>query len=223
MSSQNQRPNFGATLPIFGQEQGSQLAANPKQTRLAFEPDSDRLEELREQELATVHEPPTAATPSRARVRRSLPPQSPDWMEAARTLSQALEDVISRGHASQLEQAAIARLHANWSLGGVSENHILRVAHLSARAHRAIRETQRQGLDEAVRDCAGVLHAGLPSDVRRRVPMERVLHVVRALRETADPWVAVVEATTDLIGWKDLGRFHAAALLRGILEGSKAV
>jgi hypothetical protein len=30
-----------------------------------------------------------------------------------------------------------------------------------------------------------------------------------------------VEATSELVGWKDLGRFHAAALLRGILEGSK--
>lgn len=142
-------------------------------------------------------------------------------MEAARTLSQALEGMIARGQATQLEQAAVARLHSTWTLGHVSEDHILRVAHLVARAHRAIRETQRQELEGAVRDCAGVLHAGLPSGVRKRVPMERLLYTVRALRETADPWVAVVEATAELVGWKDLGRFHAAALLRCILEGSK--
>lgn len=197
------------------------MPADPANTHIAFAPDEAQLDRLRNQALATVTDPPTAATPSRRRVRESLPPTAPDWMEAARTLSQALESVISRGQASTLERAAIARLHAAWSLGNVSENHILRVAHLVARAHRAIRETQRQELDAAVRDCAGVLHAGLPSDIRIRVPMERVLLTVRALRETVDPWVAVVEATTELVGWKDLGRFHAAALLRSILEGSK--
>ncbi|MGC4066020.1 MAG: hypothetical protein QM784_15495 [Polyangiaceae bacterium] len=213
--------DFVDTLPLFGPESSPPLDPDPHRTRMAFAPDSTKLEQLREHALATVSSPPTAATPSRKRVRESLPPAAPDWMQAARMLSQSLESVIRKGQATPLEQAAIARLHAAWVLGNVSENHILRVAHLVARAHRAIRETQRQELDAAVRDCAGVLHAGLPSEVRRRVPMERVLYTVRALRETTDPWVAVVEATAELVGWKDLGRFHAAALLRGILEGSK--
>jgi hypothetical protein len=221
MNSKDQNRSYGDTLPLFGPESSPPLAPDPTETHIAFAPDSTRLAQLREQALATVTDPPTAATPSRRRVRESLPPAAPDWMEAARILSQSLEAVIRRGQASPLEQAAIARLHSAWTLGNVTENHLLRIAHLVARAHRAIRETQRQELDAAVRDCAGVLHAGLPTEVRRRVPMERVLHTVRALRETPDPWVAVVEATTELVGWKDLGRFHAAALLRGILEGSK--
>jgi hypothetical protein len=221
MTSKAPPRSFGHTLPLFGPDSTTPMPGDPSPSHFAFAPDEAQLERLRDQAMATVMDPPTAATPSRKRVRDSLPPTAPDWMEAARTLSQALEAVISRGHASTLERAAIGRLHAAWCLGNVSENHILRVAHLVARAHRAIRETQRQELDAAVRDCAGVLHSGLPSDIRVRVPMERVLHTVRALRETVDPWVAVVEATTELVGWKDLGRFHAAALLRSILEGSK--
>jgi len=221
MTSPDSNRSFGNTLPLFDPDGTPPLASNPSNTRLAFAPEPARLDLLREHDSATVSDPPTAATPSRSRVRQSLPPTAPEWMEAARMLSQALESVISRGQASPLEQAAIARLHSCWTLGNVSENSILRVAHLVARAHRAIRETQRQELDAAVRDCAGVLHAGLPSDVRKRVPMERLLYTVRALRETPDPWVAVVEATAELVGWKDLSRFHAAALLRSILEGSK--
>lgn len=221
MTSQDRNQSFGNTLPLFGPESAPALSPSPKRTQFAFSPGEARLDQLCEQATATVSDPPTAATPSRSRVRQSLPPTAPDWMEAARTLSQALEAVISRGAATALEQAAIARLHHAWTLGSVSENHLLRVAHLAARAHRAIRETQRQELDDAVRDCAGVLHAGLPTDVRRRVPMERLLYTVRALRETEDPWVAVVEATCEIVGWKDLSRYHAAALLRAILEGSK--
>lgn len=220
MSSPDKKRPHGDTLPLFGRGSSPPIAADPRQSPLAFAPDPARLDELRDGPAAKVSDPPTAKTPSSRVVRDSLPPNAPDWMRGARTLSQALEAIIERGNASPLEQAAIARMLAGWTLGGLTENQILQVAHLVSRAHRAIRETPRQEPEAAIRDCAGVLHSGLPSALRARVPLERVLWIVRALRHTSDPWVALVEATCELVGWTDLARWHAAALLRCLLEGA---
>jgi hypothetical protein len=220
MASDNPTRPQGNTLLLFGHHSVPPIAANPNQTALAFAPARERLNELHDQPSPMVSDPPTANTPSSRVIRDSLPPTAPEWMQGARTLSRALEAIITRGEASGLEQSAVARMLAVWNLGGLTEDQILHVAHLVARGHRAIRETTRQEPESAIRDCAGVIHSGLPSSLRKRIPIERVQWIVRALRDTADPWVALVEATAELVGWKDLGRWHAAALLRCLLEGT---
>lgn len=220
MSSPDQKRRYGDTLPLFGRGSTPPIAADPRQQPLAFSPEPWRLQELHDRPSAKVSDPPTAKTPSKRLVRESLPPSAPEWMHGARMLSRALEAIVERGDASPLEQAAVARMLATWNLGGLNENQILQVAHLVSRAHRAIRETPRQEPEAAIRDCAGVLHSGLPSTLRSRVPVERVTWIVRAMRHTADPWVALVEATCELVGWTDLARWHAAALLRCLLEGA---
>lgn len=148
----------------------------------------------------------------------TLPPGAPDWMQAARALSRDLEQLIARGVATEFEQGAIDRAWAAWSLAGASRRQILRVAHVVTRAHAAIRETSRERLEQAYHDCAGVLLGGLPSPVRQHVPFERVLMVVRQLRNEADAWAAVVDATAELLGWKDYVRAHAAAVIRLVIE-----
>lgn len=218
-NTDKKRPH-GDTLPLFGHNSVPPIAPDPSQIGLAFAPGQARLDALHDRSLPDVADPPTAKTPSSRVIRDSLPPAAPEWMHGARMLSRALENIVANGTASALEQAAIARMLATWTLGGLKENQVLHVAHLVARAHRAIRETRRQESEAAIRDCAGVIHTGLPTALRKRVPIERVQLIVRALRDTADPWVGLVEATSELVGWKDLARWHAAALLRGLLEGA---
>lgn len=221
MAQDDKKRPHGDTLPLFGRNSTPPIAPDPKHMSLAFAPGQARIDELHDRLMPAVSDPPTAKTPSSRVVRESLPASAPDWMRGARTLSRALEDIVSRGYATPLEQAAIARMLAVWNLGGLTENQVLLVAHLVARGHRAIRETRRHETESAIRDCAGVIHSGLPSTLRKRVPIERVQLIVRALKDTADPWVGLVEATTEIVGWKDLGRWHAAALLRCLLEGTE--
>jgi len=92
------------------------------------------------------------------------------------------------------------------------------VAHLTRRAYDAIRSTSRAGLELAYADCARVLHLGLPSAMRRRLPIEIVIESVRAMRREADRWAAVVEATTLLVGWADANRTRAAEAIRLALQ-----
>jgi hypothetical protein len=220
MSSSDKKRPHADTLPLFGRGSSPPIAANPHRAEVAFAPTSSRLDELHDRPGVRISRPATANTPSSRQVRDSLPASSPEWMRVARTLSRALEHMIETGNASPLEQAALARMFASWNLGGMTENQVLQVAHLVSRAHRAIRDTLRQETEVAIGDCAGVLHSGLPSTLRARVPLERVRWIVRAMRQTADPWAALVEATSELVGWSDLARWHTAALLRCLLEGA---
>jgi hypothetical protein len=157
------------------------------------------------------------------RARESLPPLSPEWMRAARALADWLEERIRSGTIDAVEQAAIARTWAAWSMSGASEAHILRVAHLVGRAHGAIRGTPRQNqqLQAAYHACAGVLHSSLPTGIRERMPFERALFVVRRLHDEADHWAAIVDGTAELLGWKDYARVHAASVLRAMIERSR--
>ncbi len=144
-------------------------------------------------------------------------------MRAARALADWLEERISTGSVDPVEQAAIARTWAAWSMSGASEAHILRVAHLVGRAHGAIRSTPRQNqpLQAACQACAAVLHSSLPTGIRERMPFERALFVVRKLHEEADHWAAIVDGTAELLGWKDYARVHAASVLRAMIERSR--
>lgn len=148
----------------------------------------------------------------------ALPPDAPEWMRAARVMADSLEECIRRGDIDYLEQAAIERAWYSWTLGGATPRQVLKVAHLVRRAYDALRTSSRAGLETTVRDCAQVLHGNLPVSVRQSVPLERAIWVVRNLREESDPWVAVVEGTAELLGWKDYARVHAAYVISAVIQ-----
>src|SRR5260221_4103357 len=93
------------------------------------------------------------------------------WALKARALSSALEEALRAGHASAKTRGCIERAYAAWSLDRVSTPTVARVAHLARRAHEAIRGTSRTALEDAYVDGARVLHLGLPSPLRRRIPL----------------------------------------------------
>jgi hypothetical protein len=165
--------------------------------------------------------------------RRSLPPpprspdfdslvppegRAPNWMAHGRALTAAIEEALEAGADSPKLQAAIERAYSVWNLDGVSARHISNVSHLCRRAYDAIRNTSRAGLEAAYVDCARILHLGLPSTMRRRIPVEVVVDAVRAMRREADRWVAVVDATMLLVGWVDANRSRAAEAIRRALQ-----
>ncbi|HEY3500694.1 MAG TPA: hypothetical protein VGK73_38640, partial [Polyangiaceae bacterium] len=177
--------------------------------------------------LAERPQPPDTTrelTAEKKRLRAAAPGAAPEWLRAARALADWLEQRVEQGTVEPIEQAAIARVWAAFCLGGVSESQILRVAHLVQRAHTAIRETPRGSLDlqAAFHAAAGVLHTGLPSAIRARMPFERAVAVIRRLREEGDEWTAIVEGTTELLGWTDYARVHAASAIRAVLERSRS-
>jgi hypothetical protein len=153
-------------------------------------------------------------------MRESLPPAAPEWMRAARALADWLEFRIRRGHVLPVEEAAIARTWAAFALGGLTEQHVLQIARVVQRAHAAIREAPSSAgnVQQTINACAGVLYGSLPRAVRERMPLERVVGTVRALREEADPWAAIVEGVADIAGWRDYARIHAASVIRTIIE-----
>jgi hypothetical protein len=142
----------------------------------------------------------------------------PAWAAKARALSSAIEEALRTGAPSPKVQACIDRAHAAWGLDGTTTRNISRVAHLAERAHEAIRSTSRAALDNAYTDCARVLHLGLPSAIKRRMQLDTVTEIVRTMRREADKWVAVVDATTVLLGWSDANRARAADAIRQALE-----
>jgi len=92
------------------------------------------------------------------------------------------------------------------------------VSDLAQRGHEAIRGTSRAAVEAAYTDCARILYLGLPSAIKRRIQLDVVTEVVRAMRREADAWVAVVEATMVLLGWTDANRARAADAVRSALE-----
>jgi hypothetical protein len=135
----------------------------------------------------------------------------------------SLKELLDAGEVDSMQHAAIARAWAAWSLGGVGETHILRVAHLVTRAHTAIHQASaEQTMEAAIEACASVLHIGLPSAIRQRMPFERTVLVVRELQRQPDQWSGVVEGTAELLGWKDYARVHAASVLRAVIEQARS-
>ncbi len=53
------------------------------------------------------------------------------------------------------------------------------------------------------------------------MPFERALFVVRKLHQEADHWAAIVDGTSELLGWKDYARVHAASVIRAMIERSR--
>jgi hypothetical protein len=215
--------NFAATWPLFGDAAPPAFPAHPATTVHQLAPPSADLAAL-----AGRSAPPSVAAKQAERDRRRLAgstaPEEPEWRRAASALSEWLQARIAHGSVVPVEQAAIARAWAAFCLGGVSEPQILRVAHIVQRAHSAIRESRRgqEDLQAALHAAAGVLHAGLPTAIRQRMPLDRVAYVVRKLREEPDAWTAIVQGTTELLGWTDYARVHAASAIRAVLERSRA-
>ena len=221
MAGSAKNPDLAGTWPLFDEGQPKKFSADPQQTLSSSSPAESELQALDRQDEFT--DTPDSKQKSARRARESLPPLAPEWMRAARALADWLEARIQRGSVDPVEQAAIARTWAAWSMSGASEAHILRVAHLVGRAHSAIRGTPRQAqeLQAAYQACAGVLHSSLPTAFRERMPFERALFVVRKLHDEADHWVAIVDGASELLGWKDYARVHAASVLRAIIERSR--
>jgi hypothetical protein len=218
MASAKQR-NLEITWPLFGDAQP--FPANAERTVTDFEPPAADLQALESFE----EQPDTTARIEREvrRMRESLPPTAPEWMRAARALADWLEVRIKRGHVQRVEEAAIARSWAAFSLGGLTEPQILQVAKVVQRAHSAIREKAggAPDLPLAINACAGVLYASLPRVMRERMPFERVAAAVRGLHQQADGWAAIVEGVSDVAGWKDYARIHAASVIRAIVESRR--
>ena len=215
------KADLAGTWPLFDEGVPEHFPADPKQTLSCHSPGESQLAALDQRD--EFDDSPDNRGPSTRQTRESLPPLSPEWMRAARALSDWLEERIRGGTIDAVEQAAIARTWAAWSMSGASEVHIVRVAHLVGRAHGAIRRTPRQSpqLQAAHHACAGVLHSSLPTAIRDRMPFERALFVVRQLHDEADHWAAIVDGTSELLGWKDYARVHAAAVLRAMIERSR--
>jgi hypothetical protein len=143
---------------------------------------------------------------------------APSWLAKARALSSLLQEIERTGQATPKVQACVERAHAAWNLDGAATRNVARVAHLAQRGHDAIRQTSRAALDSAYTDCARVLHLGLPSAIKKRVQLDSIVEVVRAMRREADGWVAVVEATMVLLGWTEAKRGRGADAIRQALE-----
>lgn len=214
----SQKRNLEITWPLFGEAQPFPADAN--RTVTDFEPPAADLAALK-----TSPEPPDTTERIEQEVRRmreSLPPSAPEWMRAARSLADWLEIRIKRGYVAPVEEAAIARTWAAFSLGGVTEQEVLKIARVVQRAHSAIRETRAVAdLQLAVTACAGVLYGGLPRKVRERMPLERVVLAVRQLYDQADSWAAIVEGVADIAGWKDYSRIHAASVIRTVIDSRR--
>ncbi|HEX3853656.1 MAG TPA: hypothetical protein VHW01_21975 [Polyangiaceae bacterium] len=219
MTEGRRNPNLAGTWPLFDEGRPGSFPADPKQALGDSSPGDSELAALDERDDFS-DTPAAAAARAARRARESLPPMAPEWMRAARALADWLEARIQAGTVDAVDQAAVARTWAAWSMSGTSDAHILRVAHLVGRAHSAIRETSRQSqqLQAAYQACAGVLHSSMPTSIRERMPFERALFVVRKLHEEADHWSAIVDGTAELLGWKDYARVHAAAVLRALIE-----
>jgi len=216
--------NFAATWPLFGDAAAPAFPAHPATTVHQLAPPSADLAALAGRGVPPSEAAAKQAERERKRLASASAPEEPEWRRAASALADWLRIRLEHGSIEPVEQAAIARAWAAFCLGGVTEPQILRVAHIVQRAHSAIRESPRgqNDLQAAFQAAAGVLHAGLPTTIKQRMPLDRVVYVVRKLREEADAWTAIVQGTTELLGWTDYARVHAASAIRAVLERSRA-
>jgi hypothetical protein len=214
------RGNFEITWPLYQADPNRRLPEDPSTALTNYTPGSGVLTEL--SELRNVPESAGTEAEAARRLRDSVPPPAPDWMRAAQTLVNQLGALLAAPEEIAADhEAAIARAWAAWSMGGVSEAQLLRVAHLVMRAHSALQTvTTREPaeLETAHVAAACVLQAGLPGALRDRMPFERILLVIRQVHATPDPWAAVVEGSAELLGWTHYARIHAAAVIRTAIE-----
>lgn len=214
------RGNFEITWPLYQADPNRRFEDDPAKALSHYTPQSGVLREL--SELQNVPESSGTEAEQARQLQESVPPPAPDWMRAAQTLVNQLEALLASNEPITPEQeAGIARAWAAWSMGGVSEAQLLRVAHLVMRAHSALQTVVTNQVDElnsAQVSAARVLHAGMPSALKGSMPFERALLVIRQIHKTPDPWAAVVEGCAELLGWTDYARIHAATVIRTAIE-----
>src|SRR5258706_14649138 len=132
MTGPRKNPDRAGPWPFFDEGRQRPFPGDPQQTLSASSPGAQELDALDKRDQFV--DAPASVEKMARHARESLPPVAPEWMRAARALADWLEARIQRGSVDAVEQAAIARAWAAWSIGGASEAHILRVAHLVGRA-----------------------------------------------------------------------------------------
>ena len=147
-----------------------------------------------------------------------LPAEAPGWTRRAGRLIAALEDALARAEENPGQIAAIERAWFAYEMGGASDQEIAKIAHVCERAHSALQGKMSGPIADAYSACAHVLHAGLPTKVKKRVSEGEVLEIVKEMRRTIDAWAAVVTATSRILGWDVHWREHAAQAVRTALE-----
>jgi hypothetical protein len=152
-----------------------------------------------------------------------VPPDSeaPGWARRAYRLALALHEALGSETVTDSTRVAIERSFAAFELG-YTDAQIARVAHLVESAYTAIRETQRRELERAYRDCAGVLEKTLQPVLRRHVPFDELVDLVRSLRMEANTQIAITNGVCELLGWNDSARLHAATAIRAALAAARA-
>jgi hypothetical protein len=193
------------------------LPADPSNLLTAYAPPSEDL-----LDLARLQPPDSGAESLRGKSPgfplASMPGDAPEWVRAARAMANAFEACIQRGEADAFERAAIERAWYAYTMGGVSPRQVMRVVRLVSHAHNALAHTPPDRLQVAVQDCALLIYNGLPSIVRSTVPFDRVRRIVQGLSEQPNAWVAIVEGSVEILGWKDAAQSHAASILRSIID-----
>jgi hypothetical protein len=147
--------------------------------------------------------------------------EAPGWARRAYRLALALHEALGSENVTDSTRVAIERSFAAFELG-YTDPQIARVAHLVESAYTAIRETQRRELERAYRDCAGVLEKTLQPVLRRHVPFDELVDLVRRLRMEADTHIAITDGVCELLGWNDTARLHAATAIRAALAAARA-
>lgn len=220
------RPTF-VTKPVPGPPSGPTPSAGAIPSSGLAQPPSDAYvpPPPGSEELSHTCPPVGRRTPSASRQAPSfgppLPENAPGWMLRARRMSLALEEAILSGAPALPLEACIERAWAAWELDGTTDKQVARVARLVDKAHTAIRETPAEKLETAYNECAQVLWAGLPRQVKSKQDFAALLIILRDLRAEADSWAAVVDATSKLLGWSKAARAHAAQAVRAAVLSEK--
>src|SRR5882757_2828089 len=115
MTGPQKNPDLAGTWPLFDEGKPRPFPGDPQQTLSASSPGEQELLALDERD--EFIDSPTSVEKVARRARESLPPTAPEWMRAARTLADWLEARIRSGSVDMVEQAAIARTWAAWSIG----------------------------------------------------------------------------------------------------------
>ncbi len=143
---------------------------------------------------------------------------APSWTRRAGRLIAALEDALATQTQDAATIAAIERAWFAFEMGGTTDREISKIAHVCERAHSALQGKMSGPINDAYLACAHVLHAGLPTKLRKQIHEDDVLEVVRDMRRTVDPWTAVVRATSQILGWDRHWTEHAAHAIRTALD-----
>lgn len=136
------------------------------------------------------------------------------WMNRARILVVSLEEAIRSGGSDPSLVASVETAFAAWEVTRTKPAVVARVAHLVSRAVEAIRTAPRPLDEQALRGCAHILYTGLPASARDKVNFPKIVSLVQGLQKETESWVAVVKATSEILGWTGIALTHAGHAIR---------